>query len=278
MASALLLSAVLLHAQVLGATVSGRVTDADTGAPLAGAVVELPDLARVAVTDDAGRYELQLVASGPQHLVARTLAYGELTLHALVPGAGTLVIDVALHPAPLALSPIDVRVPLPVRGVERTDSATPGDRVLTIAAIRNHPMLAEPDAFQALVGGEVVVQPESPSGLHLRGGASDHTAYVLDGVPVLSPYHAAGLFSAWNPDALAGVRLTGAASPPPRPIRRRCPGRSRRDARSGQASARGGERRHRPGACHPRWAPRRARTRVPGQRARGLPGRGRAQR
>ena len=83
MASALLLSAVLLHAQVLGGTVSGRVTDADTGAPLAGAVVELPDLARVAVTDDAGRYELQRVASGPQHLVARSLAYGELTMHAL---------------------------------------------------------------------------------------------------------------------------------------------------------------------------------------------------
>jgi len=75
-------------------------TDADTGAPLAGTVVELPDLVRVAVTDDAGRYELQRVASGPQHLIARMLAYGEPTLHALVPGTGTLVIDVALHPAP----------------------------------------------------------------------------------------------------------------------------------------------------------------------------------
>ena len=58
------------------------------------------------------------------------------------------------------------------------------------------------------------MDPESPSGLHVRGAAADHTAFLLDGVPVLAPYHAAGLFSAWNPDALASVRLTAAAPSP----------------------------------------------------------------
>src|SRR5919108_366874 len=55
--------------------------------------------------------------------------------------------------------------------------------------------------------GALSAGPEAPSGLHLRGGAADHTAYLLDGVPVFSPYHTAGIFSAWNPDALERLQV-----------------------------------------------------------------------
>ncbi|MGH7526592.1 MAG: hypothetical protein ACREMX_07790, partial [Gemmatimonadales bacterium] len=64
----------------------------------------------------------------------------------------------------------------------------------------------------ALGGGEIVLSPESPSGVHVRGGASDHTAYLLDGIPVFSPYHAVGTFSAWNPDALERLDLSSSHS------------------------------------------------------------------
>jgi hypothetical protein len=67
--------------------------------------------------------------------------------------------------------------------------------------------------FQALGGGDVVLRSETPTGLHIRGGASDQTAWALDGIPVFSPYHAAGTFSAWNPEALASLQLF-ASSPP----------------------------------------------------------------
>jgi hypothetical protein len=69
----------------------------------------------------------------------------------------------------------------------------------------------------AFGGGEIGVMPESPSGIHVRGGASDQTAYLLDGVPVFSPYHAAGLFSAWNPDALEHLQLTSTTPSPALP-------------------------------------------------------------
>src|SRR6267378_22962 len=73
---------------------------------------------------------------------------------------------------------------------------------------------SQPVRLQALEGGEVVQRPESPSGLHVRGGMSDQTAYLIDDVPVFSPYHTAGVFSAWNPDALAAARLQSAEPPP----------------------------------------------------------------
>jgi hypothetical protein len=89
--------------------------------------------------------------------------------------------------------------------------------VLSAAAVRNHPLLAEPDVFLALGGGEIVMYPESPSGIHVRGGASDQTAYVLDGIPIFNPYHAAGTFSAWNPDALERVHVASTFPSPALP-------------------------------------------------------------
>jgi hypothetical protein len=40
--------------------------------------------------------------------------------------------------------------------------------------------------------------------------APDQTAYLLDGIPVFTPYHAAGISSGWNPDALSDLRVASA--------------------------------------------------------------------
>ena len=102
--------------------------------------------------------------------------------------------------SPVRLAAVDVRPHVSVRGVDGADSTASPERGITSAAVANHPGLSEPDVLQALSGGYVVLAPESPSGVHIRGGGSDQTAYVIDGIPVFSPYHAAGVFSAWNPD------------------------------------------------------------------------------
>lgn len=204
------LAATLLQAPQ--AVVTGTIRDQETGAPIAGAEVVLSDLSRVTTADAEGRYVFVEVPAGPQHLAVRYIGYAPRVMHALVPREGTLQITIALHPSPRRLRTIEVRPPVAVRGLDADTTSLPG-RALSIAAIRNHPLLAEPDALEALTGGGVVLQPESPGGVHVYGGSADETAYALDGVPVLSPYHSAGLFTAWNPDALAGVSLspTGAA-------------------------------------------------------------------
>jgi hypothetical protein len=198
----------LLVAQATGATVSGTIRDAQSATPLPGAVVTLVDIDRAVVSDSAARYVFHGVPPGPHHLSVRRIGFTPRTLHALVPTQGTLQIDIALHAEPVRLGTVDVRPVIPIRGVDGADSSAFPDRALSMAAVRNHPSLAEPDGLLALGGGEVVLRPESPSGLSLRGGASDQTAYALDGIPVLSPYHAAGMFSAWNPDALERLQLS----------------------------------------------------------------------
>jgi hypothetical protein len=207
----------LLAIQAAQATVAGTVRDADSGHPIEHALVALTDLDRAVSTGADGRYRLADVPPGPHHITVRFIGYAQRTLHALVPREGQLEINVALEPSPARLPTIEVRPGIAVRGVEEWDTTVFADRSVSMAAAWNDPLLSEPDGFQALGGGEVVLDPESPSGVHIRGGASDQTGYLLDGIPVFSPYHAAGVFSAWNPDALAGLRLSSSGPSPDQP-------------------------------------------------------------
>ncbi len=197
----------ILVLQAVSASIVGTVRDGETGLPLAGVLVVLSDLDRYSTTDSLGRYAFHHLPPGPQHLRVERMGYGARTLHAFVPRSGELRIDVGLALEPIPVRGLEVRSALALRGLEPDDQADHREREMTMAAVRNHPLLAEADVLQALSGGEVALRPESPSGVHIRGGASDQTGYLLDGIPVFSPYHVAGLFSAWNPDALSSLHL-----------------------------------------------------------------------
>jgi hypothetical protein len=207
----------LLLVQAAQPTVAGTIRDGESGEPLAHAIVALADLDRSVTSDSGGHYRFSAVPSGPQHLTVRRVGYAPRTLDALVPGEGELEINIALRPVPMQLPAIVVRSTMELRGIESGDSTPFPDRAVSMAAARNDPRLAEPDGLLALGGGEIGASPESPSGLHVRGAASDQTAYLLDGIPVFSPYHSAGTFSAWNPDALERLQVSSTSPSPALP-------------------------------------------------------------
>ena len=192
--------------QAGGATVTGVVRNAESEQPLVGAVVVMTDDQRSTLTDAMGRYVLRDVTAGPHHLSIRALGFGVRTLHALAPTAGVLDLNVSLTPIHTRLATLVVR---PIVADVRTDDAPrlSDERQVAIDGIRSSPFAVAPDVLLALAGGAVRAAPESPQGLNVRGGATDHVAYALDGVPVFSPYHAAGMFGAWNPDAVDAVAL-----------------------------------------------------------------------
>lgn len=198
----------LLTVQVPQATLAGTVTGVETGDPLIGAIVALPDLERAVLTDARGRYLLNEVPAGPQHIRISFIGHSQRAVHALVPSSGRLEINLSLRAEPLHLQTIEVRHEPPIPGLEEEHSPGSDDKSISMAAVRNHPLLSEPDVLKALEGGAAVLQQESPSGVHLRGGSTDQTGYLLDGVPIFAPYHAAGMFSALNPDALSRVSLS----------------------------------------------------------------------
>jgi carboxypeptidase family protein len=155
----------LVLLQAPSATVQGTVRDAESGAPLRGAIVALPDLRRTATAGSDGRYRFADVPPGFQHVSVRFLGFAPRMLHALVPPQGALEINLSLRAVALHLRPIEVRPPMAFHGVEE-DSAGFPDRSVSIAAVRDHPLLAEPDGLMALGGGEVSTAGSFEAGKH----------------------------------------------------------------------------------------------------------------
>lgn len=105
----LLLLSVPAFAQAGG--VSGRVIDATTGVPLSGAAVVLVrDGGRVAgtVTGPGGRFAFSGVAPGPAVLQAGLLGYDRRSREVVIGSGAEEGVEVALSPAAITLSPLEI--------------------------------------------------------------------------------------------------------------------------------------------------------------------------
>ncbi|MFN0181900.1 MAG: carboxypeptidase regulatory-like domain-containing protein [Gemmatimonadales bacterium] len=200
------------------ATVRGTVRDGESGEPLRGATVALITIARATSSDLLGAYRLDSVPTGRQRITVWRLGYRTWSFDLIVPADGLLEVNITLAPAPQHLPPVVVRDVPDRTGVPwNLNPDRLGRRVLSSEMSRGHPLVAEPDPVWALWGQGVGLDPEAPTGTHLDGGSADQTGYLLDGVPILNPFHAAGGFSAWNPDALDRIAVTQAFAEPGAP-------------------------------------------------------------
>jgi hypothetical protein len=199
--------AAVLGSRLVAAEITGVVRDESTGGPVAGAVVVLDESGRAAVTGADGSYTIADVPPGPHHLSVRVLGFQSRSLHVLVPASGSLRVDLVLRADPIEVDAVVVRSRVPIRGMDVDGRDLDPTRRVSGAAIRNDPFTPEPDVIEALVGGAVSSEPESGGGLHVRGGDGDELGFLLDGIPVFSPYHSGVRSGAWNVDAVAGVEL-----------------------------------------------------------------------
>ena len=92
---------------------------------------------------------------------------------------------------------------------QRLQTVQMGVERLSVEELENTPsLLGERDVMRSvqLLPG-VKAESEASSGFQVRGGTSAQNAILYDHVPVYNVGHLAGLFSAFNSDALSGVTL-----------------------------------------------------------------------
>ena len=205
---ALLLS-VSLTAPPADPVIRGTVRSSLGGEPLSGALVEVVDLSLSVHTDSLGHYLLTRMTVGNHGLRFSAPKYTPMVA-AVVLGQDLFELDVTLTPAPVELESVRILAATDLVGGTRVLSES-GSWMATHDVLEKSPLLSEPDALRILgATPQVQLALEAPATVHVRGGSADQNLLLVDGVPVYNAIHSGEVFSAINPDMIAGVRLHGA--------------------------------------------------------------------
>jgi hypothetical protein len=171
--------------------VEGRVLDAETGAPIDGAVVSA-DGARTD-TDIEGAFSLP-VPAGRVTVQVEAAAYFLFTTTLDVGATGLTGVELSLAQDTAYATSVDV--------VASAPAAAPASEVVQPAQVLRTPGALDNvfRTLQTLPG--VSATEEFGSRLAVRGGSPDQNLTVMDGVEIHDPYRLFGLTSAFNPETI----------------------------------------------------------------------------
>jgi outer membrane receptor for ferrienterochelin and colicin len=197
-----LLSFLNLYGFAQRITISGYITDKESGERLISASVYDKITLQGTTANNYGFYSISLPA-------------GKISL--MVSFVGYATQNIELNPA----SDLTLNIPLELLSDELgeiTIVGNKGNKVketqmstidIPIQKLQKIPViLGEADVMKViqLLPG-VQSGTEGTSGIYVRGGGTDQNLFLLDGVPVYNASHLLGFFSVFNPDAVKTVKL-----------------------------------------------------------------------
>ncbi len=184
-------------------TLSGYISDADTGEALIGANVFIPSTNKGTATNDYGFFSLT-VSEGDANLVFSYLGYEILQKEINLNKDYWLNIELqsSLTLDPVIVIPHENQLP-------QNDINQPDLEGISIEQIKLLPTLGgEADIWRSnYLQAGVSTGTDGVGGLIVRGGSVDQNLVLLDGVPVYNPTHAIGIFSIFNTDAVKSANL-----------------------------------------------------------------------
>lgn len=186
--------------QAQNTTISGYVSDVQSGERLIGANLFLPQLQQGTVTNEQGFFSLTYTEMETAKLIVSYIGYQADTIDISTP-----TLSIELQPL-LTLEAVEVKA----TAVQRAHQITQMSRIdMPIEDIKQIPViLGEVDVIKTLqLMPGVQAGNEGLAGLYVRGGSPDQNLVLLDGVPIYNPTHAIGIFSVFNADAIKNVSL-----------------------------------------------------------------------
>jgi hypothetical protein len=188
--------------------IRGIVRSGLDGHPVAGVQVEVVDVSLTTRTDSLGTYSFNGLPVGSHALRFSAPKYTTMVAAVLL-AEDVFQLDVMLTPAPIELENVKILASTDLVGGTRVLTES-GSWTATHDALEKSSLLREPDALRILgATPQVQLAPEAPATVHVRGGSADQNLMLVDGVPVYNAIHSGEVFSAFNPDMIASVRLHG---------------------------------------------------------------------
>jgi TonB-linked SusC/RagA family outer membrane protein len=191
--------------------VTGTVTAAEDGHPLAGASVGVLGTNRTGFTGEGGVFLIDQVPAGTRQVRVRFLGYAPLTQTVTVEEGQTAHLNFQMVAAPLELEGMVVTA----YGEQSRRDVTGAITTLNLGDLRDIPVPNPAQLLQARVAGVDVVsagyRPGAPMNVMIRGvrsiTAGNEPLYVVDGVPLVG-----GDIGDFNPGEIASIEVLKDAS------------------------------------------------------------------
>ncbi len=206
--------------RVLQTTVSGTITDSETGEVLPGANVSISGTTQGASTDAEGQYSITGIEPGTYTFVASFIGYQESTREVTIEeGQETVTIDFTLQPVAMAMDEMVVVG----YGSQTRGSVTGSVSSLNTEDINAAGQSSIEQSLQGRVSGVQVVQtgggkPGGGININVRGIGtinSESPLYVIDGVPIqdnATGQLGTGVLNSLNPNDIESIDILKDAS------------------------------------------------------------------
>ncbi|MDN3725507.1 TonB-dependent receptor [Aequorivita sp. SDUM287046] len=184
-------------------TLSGIISESETGETLIGVNVIIPSLQTGTVTNQYGYYSITL-PQGEYEVIYSSIGFAAQKI--LISLSENRKMDLELATDTESLDEVVIET-----DVEKLDirSSQMSANTLSTSTIKKIPVvLGEVDVIKAitLLPG-VTSAGEGASGFNVRGGAADQNLILLDEATLYNSSHLFGFFSVFNPDAIKDLTL-----------------------------------------------------------------------
>ena len=185
-------------------TVSGTVSDAETGETLIGATVRIADGDAGTVTNEYGFYSLSVPRAETEITVAFSYIGFQNVDRKIIPSADR-TLNVALGTG-VNLEEVVVKANSFEEQLNSTEMSV--ETITTREAKLLPALLGESDILRTIqLKPGIPSGSEGSTGLFVRGGGSDQNLIELDEAIVYNPNHLFGFFSTFNTDAVKDLKL-----------------------------------------------------------------------
>ena len=197
-----------------------RTTEGTPPVPLPFAMVELfVDGVRCAVlADEHGRYLLRGVPAGLQHV--RALYVGHLSgqVEVLIPSGGSVAVDLELVRQPVPIPPLAVLAgSIELSAIDprelRVEAPAWASGEVALRTLVEGAGMAEAGVVRGGAGEGGGGEADPRDVLLMRGSTADLKLVLLDGAPVYTPFHLAGLMPSFDATTMGGAALHVGGAP-----------------------------------------------------------------